>query len=106
VHCAAGKDRTGITVALLLAVAGVRRDAVVADYAHSEVALGYAALLDALDEEDQAFAREYARSAPETITAFLDRVDEHGGPRRYLVERCGLSHDELDAVRRRLVTPG
>ena len=32
VHCAAGKDRTGVVAALALAVAGVRRDAIVADY--------------------------------------------------------------------------
>jgi len=32
VHCAAGKDRTGITTAVLLAVAGVGREAIVADY--------------------------------------------------------------------------
>ncbi|PVZ10855.1 tyrosine phosphatase family protein [Actinomycetospora cinnamomea] len=32
VHCAAGKDRTGLVVALLLALAGVERDAIGADY--------------------------------------------------------------------------
>jgi len=32
VHCAAGKDRTGIVTAVLLRTAGVTRDAVVADY--------------------------------------------------------------------------
>ena len=32
VHCAAGKDRTGVVVALALSAAGVSRDAVVADY--------------------------------------------------------------------------
>ena len=32
VHCAAGKDRTGVVVALALAAAGVSRGAVVADY--------------------------------------------------------------------------
>lgn len=32
VHCAAGKDRTGITVAVLLALAGVDRAAIRADY--------------------------------------------------------------------------
>jgi protein-tyrosine phosphatase len=35
VHCAAGKDRTGVLVALLLDAVGVERDAVVADYALS-----------------------------------------------------------------------
>jgi protein-tyrosine phosphatase len=32
IHCAAGKDRTGIVVAVLLAAAGVDREAIVADY--------------------------------------------------------------------------
>ena len=32
VHCAAGKDRTGVVAALALAVAGAPRDAIVADY--------------------------------------------------------------------------
>lgn len=32
VHCAAGKDRTGVAVAILLAVAAVPRAAIVADY--------------------------------------------------------------------------
>jgi protein-tyrosine phosphatase len=32
VHCAAGKDRTGIVTSILLAVAGVERTAIVADY--------------------------------------------------------------------------
>ncbi|MCU1519101.1 MAG: protein tyrosine phosphatase [Pseudarthrobacter sp.] len=35
VHCAAGKDRTGIVVAVLLAAAGVPRPAIIADYALS-----------------------------------------------------------------------
>ena len=35
VHCAAGKDRTGVVVALALSAAGVRPEAVVADYAAS-----------------------------------------------------------------------
>jgi protein-tyrosine phosphatase len=36
VHCTVGKDRTGVTVALTLAAAGVDREAVVADYARTE----------------------------------------------------------------------
>jgi protein-tyrosine phosphatase len=32
IHCAAGKDRTGITVAVLLAAAGVDEPAIIADY--------------------------------------------------------------------------
>jgi protein-tyrosine phosphatase len=36
VHCTVGKDRTGVTVALTLAAAGVDAEAVVGDYARTE----------------------------------------------------------------------
>ncbi len=36
IHCAAGKDRTGVTAALLLGAAGVRSDSIVADYARTD----------------------------------------------------------------------
>jgi len=36
-HCAAGKDRTGVVVAVALSLVGVLRDAVVADYALSVI---------------------------------------------------------------------
>lgn len=36
VHCAAGKDRTGVVVALMLRAVGVHRDAVVTDYLETQ----------------------------------------------------------------------
>ena len=38
-HCTAGKDRTGLVVALALEAAGVERTAVVADYTQSALNL-------------------------------------------------------------------
>lgn len=40
VHCAVGKDRTGVLVALVLDAVGVRREAVVADYALTAQRIG------------------------------------------------------------------
>jgi protein-tyrosine phosphatase len=40
VHCAAGKDRTGIVIALMLAVLGVPDELIGADYSLSSVYLG------------------------------------------------------------------
>jgi protein tyrosine/serine phosphatase len=82
VHCAAGKDRTGIAVAVLLAAAGVEDDAVVADYA---------ATGERLDRVRAALAqRELYRqlrsdSSPavvlesRAIEAVLDTLREHDG---------------------------
>lgn len=39
VHCTAGKDRTGLVVALILACVGVRRSVIVADYTESALNL-------------------------------------------------------------------
>jgi protein-tyrosine phosphatase len=105
VHCAVGKDRTGIVVALLLTLAGVPRDEVVADYVISETALGLLALIASLDGEQRERAERFARSTPETIEAFLDHLDaEHGGIETYL-RSCGLTDAELDRTRIRLVGP-
>lgn len=39
VHCSVGKDRTGVTVGLLLAAAGVDEEAIIDDYARTEAML-------------------------------------------------------------------
>lgn len=39
VHCTAGKDRTGLVIAMILAAVGVRRSAIVADYTESALNL-------------------------------------------------------------------
>jgi protein tyrosine/serine phosphatase len=106
VHCAVGKDRTGIVTALLLSLAGVPRQQIVADYVISETALGLEALFATLDAEQRVRAERFARSAPETIEAFLDHLDaEYGGTESYLRASCGLTDDELDRARQRLVQP-
>ena len=103
VHCAGGKDRTGMLVAVLLETAGVPRDVVVADYAVSATQLGIAEILATLSPEDRARAERYAWSHPETLTAALEHLDTvYGGAAGYLRDACGLTEAELDAVRRRL----
>ena len=105
VHCAVGKDRTGIVVALLLTLAGVPREEVVADYVISETALGLMELIESLDGEQRTRAEQFARSTPETIEAFLDHLDaDHDGIETYL-RSCGLTDDDLTRARDRLVTP-
>jgi protein tyrosine/serine phosphatase len=103
-HCGAGKDRTGMLVALLLDTAGVRREAVVEDYVASDDALGIEALIAALDGADRELAERYARSLPDTLTGCLEQLeDRHGSVASYLQDACGLRAAELDAVRRRLL---
>src|SRR6266496_4565841 len=83
VHCAAGKDRTGVVVALALTVAGVPAQAVVADYAATGERTE--AIMARL-RQSPLYARDInSRPAPlhrpraETMTAFLEQMDARFG---------------------------
>ncbi|KRF21121.1 hypothetical protein ASG90_01565 [Nocardioides sp. Soil797] len=110
VHCSAGKDRTGITVAMVLDALGVPRDLVVEDYALTQQfrpnrVASYADLFDglgvALDD-----VRVLFESPPEAMEATLAHVDEeYGGSRSYFLEVCGLTDADLDALGDNLLGP-
>lgn len=105
VHCHAGKDRTGLIVALALSVAGVPRSAIAEDYALTDACLTehYAAELAALPDEDRrARLRSWQHSRPQTILDVLDRLDRlHGGVDAYL-RRAGVTNAQVQALRARL----
>ena len=107
VHCAAGKDRTGVVVALALSLVGVRRDAVVADYVRSaERADRILARL----KGTTAYGPSLARTSVADITPvagsmehFLDTVDrEHGGPHG-LAMSLGVDEEAVARLGVRLV---
>jgi protein-tyrosine phosphatase len=106
VHCAAGKDRTGVVCALALAVAGVGHDEIVADYAMT------ADVIDALVAKlaasptyaEDMERRDVASHTPraDTMDRVLTLLDERfGGPIGWL-EAHGFGPDEQAALRRRL----
>jgi protein-tyrosine phosphatase len=107
VHCAAGKDRTGVVVACALAEVGVTREAIVADYARSAERIEriYDRLAarrtyrDDLDRND--IDKHRPRAA--TMERLLDAVDElHGGVPAWL-RAHGWTDDDAVALRRRLL---
>jgi protein tyrosine/serine phosphatase len=106
VHCAAGKDRTGLVVAFALEAAGVRRAAVVADYAATTerieaiVARLAASSTYAQDIHTADPAQHDAR--PDAMARILELLDErHGSPAGWLRDH-GLEDDALAALRARL----
>lgn len=107
VHCHGGKDRTGVVVALALAVAGVPTDEIIADYALTKERLaGWLAeqLAAEPDESLQAELIEFGDTRAETLVAILDHLDRrYGGPEAYL-RTGGLTPAQLDALRTRLTT--
>ena len=108
-HCAAGKDRTGVMVAVLLSALGVPDDAIVADYVRTtEHMPRVMRRLQGLDTYADAIAvqgpdDELAKSRPETMQRFLAWLAaEHGSARRWLLD-AGLEPEALDELAQRLV---
>lgn len=104
VHCHAGKDRTGIIVALLLTLAGVPRETIAADYALSDSYLQplYAEILDAVREDQREALARRLSARPETMHEVLSYLDRgYGGAREYLLA-CGVSESDVARLRERL----
>jgi len=103
VGCAAGKDRTGITIAVLLAVAGVPDELIVEDYALSA---GYFATPnDTFPPDDWRHQPVAVDSPPEFMAAALDHLRRAHGGARHLLRGGGMGEDELDALVVRLTEP-
>jgi protein-tyrosine phosphatase len=104
-HCHAGKDRTGIVVAVLLSLAGLPAASIAEDYALSDTYLQplYAELLSQTqDEEERARLLAPWRAQPEWMHATLTRFDQrYGGVRAYLLA-ASVSEEEIERVRTRL----
>ena len=102
VHCAVGKDRTGLTIALALQIAGVDNETIAEDYSHSS------GLLGPVYDEFRASEREQGgdmerlerilESRHETMLRALDYLEKrYGGGPSYL-ERAGMGTEELERL--------
>lgn len=106
IHCTAGKDRTGLIVALLLSLLQVPDDTIAQDYALSAPYL--APLFERrrwlAQEAGQDLSRfeQLMQAPPECMLELLDSLKkQHGGARAYL-EALGLTDQQLRSVRERL----
>jgi protein-tyrosine phosphatase len=107
-HCAAGKDRTGIVAALVLALVGVPDEVIAEDYALSRE--GVARMIE-WAMENMPEARERMKSAPaammgaepESILALLEHIRaEHGSMEAY-VGTLGVDDAHIARLRAALV---
>lgn len=113
VHCAHGKDRTGVLTALLLAACGVPDEEIVKDYAQSEIELKKYRSSLGLDADTAPLAPltrtliplddSIVASSEGTMRAVLDYIREkYQTPEGYL-KSLGLTHEELNAIRHNLM---
>ncbi len=109
-HCAAGKDRTGVVSAILLALLGVCDELIVADYAASQEKLdeiidrllaseGYQGMLEALPPET-------LHAEPETMVSLLERIRARYGSMHGYARGIGVSDESIQRLRERLLERG
>jgi protein-tyrosine phosphatase len=99
-HCVAGKDRTGLIAALLLALADVEPDAIAADYAASTRHLTDA-YMQRYSSLERAEILEALRCPEEGVHNMLGYLAQYGGAAGYL-EAIGLDAAAIAQLRARL----
>ena len=107
VHCTAGKDRTGVLVAVLLGVLGVPDETIVEDYALSAAAMTRlrAKLVARHPEGRQVIeeANEVFSAAPENIRQVLESLHGRYGDLGAYAEANGAGPEVVAALRRQLL---
>jgi protein-tyrosine phosphatase len=99
-HCTAGKDRTGVVAAILLMLAGVSRQDILADYMITGAYLREALMNMVKGDPDIPAFIVSARI--EYMEGFLDRfLQAHASARAYL-SGLGLCPAQIDSITKRL----
>lgn len=106
IHCAAGKDRTGVSIALLLRLVGVEREHVVADYlltAEAEREITARLRRTAGHRHRSTLPASFFDVSPEAIDGVLDVWDGHSGGVHGWFADIGGSEHHVDQLRRTLL---
>ncbi|TEY76057.1 hypothetical protein BOTCAL_0061g00160 [Botryotinia calthae] len=112
VHCTAGKDRTGVLCALILSLCGVDDEVVAREYSLTTFGLPQewkAGIIKHLMEhpaikDDHEGAENLISSKAENMLATFKMLHEKfGGAESYVIEKCGLTIDEVERIRKNLI---
>jgi len=100
-HCTAGKDRTGVVSAILLALAGVSDKDIVFDYAISREF--NKKRLEAFLKEHPEVDRNIVLANENSMFCFLEMIrKKHNSVEQYLSD-IGVTDDEIQRIRNKLV---
>lgn len=110
VHCTAGKDRTGVLVALLYLLCNVPSPIVAEEYSLTD--RGLAHLKPLFTERllrnpalagDEEGVKSMISSRPENMTSTIDMINRtYGGAEGYVLNVLGLDPDQVARLRRNL----
>jgi protein-tyrosine phosphatase len=105
IHCAGGKDRTGLLTAFLLHLAGVDTEQIAADYALSEERLRprhEAWFAEAENEEELERLQRISQTPAQSIVGVFEELARRHGSVEGFLRDAGLSDDDLEHARARL----
>ncbi|VAV87584.1 hypothetical protein MNBD_ALPHA06-144 [hydrothermal vent metagenome] len=111
IHCAAGKDRTGILAALILALLEVEQETIMQDYLLTNKAVDVEGLLPSITAQ---FSERLGKEiAPDVLLPmlgveadFLQKAQTViGDPVLYAEQNLGLTTDDLSRLRQHLICP-
>lgn len=110
-HCTAGKDRTGILVALIFLLVGVPSEQIAEEYSLTN--LGLAALRPMFVERllknpalegNREGVQNMVSSKKENMEASIKMVErEFGGAEQYMRKQCGLTDEEIKQIKQNLL---
>jgi protein tyrosine/serine phosphatase len=103
VHCLAGKDRTGVVVALVLGLLGVPDETVAEDYALSNLAMAAlrqrAEVAGVVERRSPEISDEVFSAKPSNIAALFAALrDEHGSLEDYVIS-AGMKPAAIESLR-------
>lgn len=113
IHCAGGKDRTGVLAALILRVAGVTDDDIIGrEYELTEVGMAglrelsiQSLLKNPAFQNNRAGVEMMVSCKAASILEFLKLVDEtYGGADGYLKSELGFGEDDIRTIKENLRT--
>ncbi|RSM52523.1 protein-tyrosine-phosphatase [Amycolatopsis sp. WAC 01376] len=102
VHCASGKDRTGVVTALALGLAGAPRELIVQDYLRSAYSLPR--VIERF--RPLGLPEELFRCTESTINALLDSVEDDFGGFACWARQRGVSDAAVRTLKARLLNNG
>lgn len=113
IHCAAGKDRTGLLAALTHALLGVHPDDLMADYLLTNAVANIEARTPEIGARlEQAYhckatlaaMRAFLAVEPEYLDVAFDEIEaRYGSTERYLAEALGVGPERRAAIERKLL---
>jgi protein-tyrosine phosphatase len=103
-HCFAGKDRTGLVAAMVLALNDVPPDEIAADFGETDrqLANAYAKWISEAPEEQREEMRDELRCPPERILGVLDYLETKWGGTAAYLEASGMSPVAIDRLSKKL----